>query len=128
MLLLLAGILLAGCVAPSTVMTRKQERPAAYDALSPEMRSLVDQGKISRGMSMDAVYIAWGQAGEVTQGENELGQTTTWTYYGYFLQEASVWGWRRIYYNYYPVNYISAQVTFTNGFVKQWQTYAAPGY
>jgi hypothetical protein len=37
-------------------------------------------------------------------------------------------GWRHVYYGYNPVNYISAQVTFTNGFVKQWQTYPVPGY
>jgi hypothetical protein len=128
LLLLLAGMFLAGCASSSTVAKRKQERPAAYDALSPEMRSLVDQGKITRGLGTDAVYIAWGQPGQVTQGENDLGQTTTWSYYGYYTQQTTVWGWRHVYYGYNPVNYISAQVTFTNGFVKQWQTYPAPGY
>ncbi len=127
-LLALAGMLLTGCAASGTVATRKQERPAAYEALSPEMRALVDQGKISRGLSTDGVYIAWGKPGQVTEGENELGQTTTWSYYGSYLQETTIWGRRRIYYSYNPVNYISGQVTFTNGFVKQWQTYPSPGY
>jgi hypothetical protein len=126
--LLLTGTLLAGCAVPNTVATRKQERPAAYEALTPDLRALVDQGKITRGMSPDAVYIAWGQPARVNQGENDLGQTTTWSYYGFYTQVATFWGWHGTYYNYYPVNYISAQVIFTNGFVKQWQTYPSPGY
>jgi hypothetical protein len=127
-LLALAGMLLAGCAASSTVMKRKQERPAAYEALSPEVRAFVDQGKITRGLDTNAVYLAWGQPAQVTQGENDLGQTTTWSYYGFFTQQTTVMGWRHVYYGYNPVNYISAQVIFTNGFVKQWQTYPAPGY
>jgi hypothetical protein len=126
-LLLLAGLLLAGCAANS-VATRKKERPAVYEALSPEMRLLVDQGQITRGLDTNAVYIAWGQPGQVTQGENDLGQTTTWSYYGTFTQQTTIMGWHHVYYGYNPVNYISAQVTFTNGSVKQWQTYPVPGY
>lgn len=127
-LLALAGLLFAGCATSSTVAKRKQERPAAYAALSPEWRSLVDQGNIIRGMSMDDVYIAWGKAGQETQGENDLGQTTTWSYYTVYTQTSTIWGYRHVYYGYNPVNYISAQVIFTNGFVKQWQTYPVPGY
>jgi hypothetical protein len=92
------------------------------------MRALLDQGRIKVGMDTNAVYIAWGAPGEVTEGETESAQTTWWTYYGNYLQEVRVWGWRRMYYDYYPINYISAQVTFTNGIVKQWQTYPSPGY
>ncbi|HXC99267.1 MAG TPA: hypothetical protein VN048_07990 [Verrucomicrobiae bacterium] len=126
-LLALAGMLLAGCGANS-VAARKQERLAAYEALSPEMRSLVDQGNITRGLDTNAVYIAWGPPAQVTQGENDLGETTTWSYYGTFTQQTTYWGWRHVYYGYNPVNFISGQVTFTNGYVKQWQTYPAPGY
>src|SRR5580692_3399102 len=89
--ILLGGMLLAGCAAPSTVITRKQERPGAYTALSADDRALVDQGKIKRGLNMDAVYIAWGQPGQVTQGENDAGQTTTWSYYGFYTQQTTVW-------------------------------------
>ena len=127
-LLTLAGMLLAGCATSSTVAKRKQEKPAAYAELSPEWRSLVDQGNIIRGMSMDDVYIAWGKPGQETQGENDLGQTTTWSYYTVYTQTSTVWGYRHVYYGYNPVNYISAQVIFTNGCVKQWQTYPTPGY
>jgi hypothetical protein len=125
---LLVGVFLAGCVAPDTIISRQQERPAAYGALRPETRILVDQGKIKVGMDTNAVYIAWGQPGEVTEGETAAGQSTAWTYYGSYIQEVRVWGWRRMYYDYYPINYISAQVTFTNGIVNQWQIYPSPGY
>ena len=125
--LLLAGLVLAGC-ATSTVLTRKQERYAAYEALTPEMRSLVDQGQIKIGMTMDAVYIAWGPPGQVLQGENEAGKTTTWVYYGGYVQEARYWGYRRLHYDYYPGSYVRAQVVFVNGLVKSWQTFAEPGY
>lgn len=128
MLVLLAGVLLAGCVTPSTIQSRRQERAAAYAALSPDVRTLVDQGRIKVGMNMDAVYIAWGQPGQVTGGENETGSITTWSYYSSYLQEERLLGWRRVYYDYYPINYISAQVNFTNGIVKQWQTFPAPGF
>src|SRR6266704_2114952 len=56
---LIAALTLCGC-ATSTIQTRKQERSAAYAELPAETRSLVDQGKIKVGMSLEAVYIAWG--------------------------------------------------------------------
>ena len=123
--MLLAGLVLAGC-ATSTVMSRKQERYAAYEALTPEMRGLVDQGQIKVGMTMDAVYIAWGPAGRVLQGENEAGKTTTWVYYGSYVQEVRYWGYRNLHYDYYPTSYVRAQVVFVDGVVKSWQTYGAP--
>jgi hypothetical protein len=125
--LLLAGLVLAGC-ATSTVMSRKQERYAAYQALTPEMRGLVDQGQIKVGMTMDAVYIAWGPAGRVLQGENEGGKTTTWVYYGGYVQEVRYWGYRNLHYDYYPATYVRAQAVFVNGVLKSWQTFAEPPY
>jgi hypothetical protein len=125
--ILLAGLVLAGC-ATSTVQSRKQERYAAYEALTPEMRGLVDQGQIKVGMTTDAVYIAWGPAGRVLQGENEAGKTTTWVYYGSYVQEVRYWGYRNLHYDYYPTTYVRAQVVFVDGVVKSWQTYGAPPY
>jgi hypothetical protein len=125
---LLAGLLLAGCATHSTVPSRKKERAAAYAALPPDLQTVVDSGNVKRGMDTNAVYIAWGQPGQVNSGETDAGQTMTWSYYGFYMQQATVWGAHHVYYNSYPVNYISAQVIFTNGLVKQWQTYPAPGY
>ncbi len=125
--LLLAINLLAGC-ATSTIQSRKQQRFPAYQALSPDLQALVDRGQIKTGMTPDAVFIAWGKADQVNEGENETGHTTTWTWYGTYLQGMETWGWHRMYYSSYPVNYIRATVQFANGTVKQWQTYPAPGY
>jgi hypothetical protein len=126
MTVLLAGLLLAGCATPSTVASRKQERYAAYGALSPELRALVDQGQLKVGMNPDAVYIAWGPPGQVMQGENEAGKTTTWLYYGGYVQEVRYWGYSRVHYDYNPGTYVRAQVVFVNGLIKQWQTFAEP--
>jgi hypothetical protein len=124
----LAGAWLAGCSSTSNVEKRKQERPGVFESLSPEFQSLVNQGQIRRGMDTNAVYIAWGPPGQMSQAEGDSGESFTWSYYQFYVQQASTWGGRHIYYNSYPVNYISAQVTFTNDIVKQWQTYPSPGY
>lgn len=122
----LAGLALGGCVTTGTVASRKQERVAAYEALSPEMRSAVDQGMIKTGMSMDAVYIAWGNPNQIVSGGNQAGETTTWIYQGSFLQEVRYWGGWRMHYAYSPVTYVRAQAVFTNGVVKEWQTFPQP--
>ena len=125
---LLVVALLTGCVT-STVQSRKQEKLSAYEALSPETRALVDEGRIKIGMTSDAVFIAWGKPGEITEGESgESGHTTTWTYYGTYLVDTPIVGWRRVYYESYSGNYIRAKVLFANGAVKEWQTYPVPGY
>ena len=54
-----AGLSLASCV-PSTPQTRIQQNPQKFEALSAKHRTLVQQGQIARGMSPDAVYLAWG--------------------------------------------------------------------
>ena len=125
--ILLAGLVLAGC-ATSTVQSRKQQRYGAYEALTPEMRGLVDQGQIKVGMPMDAVYFAWGPFGRVLQGENEAGKTITWVYYGSYVQEVRYWGYRNLHYDYYPATYVRAQAVFVNGVLKSWQNFGAPPY
>ena len=128
-LFLLAGtIALAGCATSSTVATRKQERVAAYEALSAEDRTAVDQGVIRAGMSMDAVYIAMGNPSQITRGGDEAGETTTWIYHGGYMRERRYWGYRRMYHEYDPGTYVRARVTFVNGVVKRWQTFPEPPY
>lgn len=128
LIFIFACVLLAGCTATSTIEGRKQERPGAFESLSPEFQALVNQGQIRRGMDTNAVYIAWGTPGQISQAESPEGESETWSYYSYYVQQATAWGWRHYYYSSYPINYITAQATFTNGIVVQWQTYPAPGY
>jgi len=129
--LLLSGLLacsiLAGC-ATSTVQSRKNERPAAYAALSPELRALVDQGQIKVGMNMDAVYLAWGKPAQVLQQEDASGAVTTWLYEGGWMEENRYWYHRRLMYDYQPRTFVRAEIVFAGGLVREWRTLPQPSY
>lgn len=133
-----AMLLTVGC-ATSTIETRKQECLTSYSALSSEQRAAVDGGKIRVGMNMDAVYIAWGKPSETLTSESSNGTLVTWLYRGTYLQEYRYWTPHQYYYrrgwyatpypayDYYPQSYVSAEVTFEGGAVKQWRTLPSPG-
>ena len=125
--MLLTGILLAGC-ATSDLASRKKERAASYASFPPETRDLVDQGQIKIGMPADAVYIAWGQPGEVLQSETEYGHETVWLYYGGWMQETRYWYYRRFTRDYEPRTYVRAEVVFVDGKVRSWRTLPQPVY
>jgi len=121
-------LLLTGCATSGTIASRKQERAASYAALPAESRNLVDQGQIRRGMSQDAVYIAWGKPSQVLQQEDQRGAITTWLYHGSYLEETRYWPYRaRVPANDYDIrSYISAEVVFQNGEVNTWRTLPKP--
>ena len=79
---LMAGALSVLLCATSctTVETRIQEKPQAYQSLSPSDQALVQQGKIREGMSQDAVYIAWGAPSQHAPGRNRGHIVETWIY------------------------------------------------
>ena len=140
-LILLLALVATGC-ATSTVEKRRQERSAAYTALPSEQRALVDQSRIEIGMSMDAVYIAWGKPTQIVQGQSPTGAaTTTWIYHGTAWQEYRYWnshyygyghGYHGYYsspsldYDYIPRSYVAAEVVFENGVVKTWRNITQP--
>jgi hypothetical protein len=78
---LCAGLLLVSCV-PSTPQTRIQQSPDKFSALSSKQQGLVQQGQITRGMSPDAVYLAWGRPSGVFQGSKNGKNTERWDYAG----------------------------------------------
>lgn len=131
----LVALLWCGC-ATNTIESRKQERATGYAALAPETRSLVDQGQIKVGMTMDAVYIAWGKPAQILSGETAAGTTVTWIYAGTTMQEYRVWNYRYgpyghryrmepyLDYDYVARPYTRAEVVFENGVVKSWRTLA----
>ena len=137
--ILLMTLALTGC-ATSTVESRKHERMAAYSSLSPEMKSLVDQKRIKVGMSMDAVYIAWGKPSQILTGESSQGNTVTWLYHGTYLEAHRYWTSRPYFHgrycypetylesDYYPRSYVRAEVVFENGVVKEWRSLPQPQY
>lgn len=136
-ILLLGVFCFSGCNT-STVASRRKERTAAYTALLPEDRALVDQGQIKIGMTEDAVYIAWGKPQEVLQSEDARGRQVVWLYHGNYAEEQSYW-------NYRVVNaggqqylerfldrdfdfrtYVSSEIVFEGGRIKSWRTLPRP--
>jgi hypothetical protein len=77
----LIGLLLAAC-APSTPQTRIQREPEKFEALGKGHQALVQDGRIERGMSPDAVYLAWGPPSRVLQGAKGNQMTERWDYAG----------------------------------------------
>jgi len=140
LLFLVGGALLAGC-ATSTVESRKKERPAAYAALSPQEKELVDKGQIQVGMNQDAVIIAWGQPADILQSQTgNSGLQSTWLYYGTTMQETRYWTFREVpskghvflerYLDrdYDPRDYVRAEIVFVDGKVASWRTLPRPTY
>ena len=127
--LLLSVLLLSGC-ATSSIESRRNERASSYATLSPEFKTLVDQGQIRRGMTQDAVYIAWGKPAQILQQEDQRGQVTFWLYHGGWIESNRYWT-RHSYYpvtDYEPRTYVSAEITFMNGVVDSWRTLPKPTY
>lgn len=125
--LALVGVLLgAGCATGGSLASRKKERPAAYAALTPEFRELVDQGQIKVGMNTDAVYLAWGKPAQILQQENPTGAATIWLYEGGYMEENRYWYYRRLNYDYQPRTYVRAEIIFVRGLVQEWRTLPQP--
>jgi len=130
LLVLLAGLLLAGC-ASSTVDFRRRERAASFSALTPEFQTLVLDHQIRRGMTPDAVYIAWGKPAQILHQQDNNGVVTTWLYEGNWVDEVRYWP-----YNYsrtpstdYDIRaYVSAEVTFMDDLVTNWRMLPKPVY
>jgi len=137
--ILAGGLLLTGC-ATSTIESRKQERYSSYTELPSEQKAAIDTGKIKVGMSMDAVYIAWGKPGEILTSESSKGTFVTWLYRRSYLHAYRYWTPHHYYYgmgyygtpylayDYYPQSYVSAEVIFEGSAVKEWRNLPAPGY
>ncbi len=79
------ALILAGC---STTESRIQEHPEIFQSLAANDQALVSRGQIRTGMSMDAVWLAWGNADQKVRGAMRGQETETWIYtttsnYGY---------------------------------------------
>ncbi|HTG45307.1 MAG TPA: hypothetical protein VK633_12320, partial [Verrucomicrobiae bacterium] len=135
-------LLLPGCATPSSIETRRTEKSAAYQSLTPEDQALVDQGQIKIGMSADAVYIAWGQPAEVLESEDQQqGHITSWRYYGSWMQESRYWAYREtqrggsdifleryLVSDYQPRDYVRSEINFKEAKVISWRTLPRPAY
>jgi hypothetical protein len=139
---LILAFVLCACSTPSTIESRRGEKQSAYSTLSPEEKTLVDQGQIKMGMSADAVYIAWGKPAEVLESEDpQQGRVTTWRYLGSWMQESRYWAYREtrgggpdlyleryLVSDYQPRDYVRAEIAFKDGRVLSWRTLPQPAY
>ena len=76
-----SGLFFASC-APTTPLARIQQQPEKFEALNTKQKQLVEKGQIDRGMSQDAVYLAWGAPSRVFQGSKNERVTERWDYAG----------------------------------------------
>jgi hypothetical protein len=77
---LLMGIV-SSCVS-STPQTRIKEHPQDYARLSEKHKDLVSRGEIAKGMSKDAVILAWGSPAAYIEGLRSGKLTERWDYMG----------------------------------------------
>jgi hypothetical protein len=77
--LLLLCLVFPAC-APSTPQARIEKYPEKFAALDKREQSLVAQGQIDRGMSGDAVMLAWGFPEQRFEGSSNSQLTERWDY------------------------------------------------
>ena len=78
---LLAGLAVSSCV-PATPQARIAQNPQVFAALPKKDQRLVEQGQIARGMSPDAVMLAWGYPARRFEGSKDSKRTERWDYAG----------------------------------------------
>lgn len=78
---LVAAITLVSCV-PSTPQARIQQSPQMFARLSDKHKGMVERGQIERGMTQDAVYLAWGQPSNTIIGSYKGKESQRWDYNG----------------------------------------------
>jgi hypothetical protein len=105
-----------GC---ATTQSRISNNPEMYQHLSATDQALVSQGQIRRGMTMDAVWLAWGDPEQKIPGDMHGGPGETWVYLRYATPPS--YGGPYYYgpfdWSYIPPKfpYPSKGVTFSNG-------------
>lgn len=130
---LCVATVLVAC-APVTPSERIAENPVVFNSLPPAQRILVQQGRIEKGMSPDAVLLAWGAPNsEPIYGQKNGHKTERWIYKGYepvTVMSNSVgpyvgpYGWYDPVYPTSSTAYIPTQdayVEFIDGKVSEWE-------
>lgn len=80
LLAVLAPLVFAVSCAPSTPGARIAKNPQLYERLSPKDKQLVSTGRVARGMSMDAVWLSWGEPDRRFEGAKEGKALERWDY------------------------------------------------
>ena len=110
------ALIFSGC---GTTGTRISQHPEMYQGLTPSDQAFVSQGQIRTGMTMDAVWLAWGTPEQKIPGNMRGRLTETWVYLRYNTPPS--YGGPYYYgsfdWSYIPPKfpYPSKGVTFSNG-------------
>jgi len=143
LLMLMVALVASSCV-PITPQTRINQHPEIFAALPQKERDLVQRGELAKGMSPDAVMLAWGPPSMRFEGYHQGRASMRWDYTGatavYSEQFYGVYGspyGGRGYYGHYPhpysayafgfapeltyVPYRRASVWFVNNRVDGWE-------
>ena len=112
-----AGTLIfTGC---ATTEARISQHPEMYQRLSSRDQALVSQGQIRAGMTVDAVWLAWGAPDQKIPANMADGRSETWVYLRY--ETPPSYGGPYYYgpfdWSYIPPKFVypSRGVTFSNG-------------
>jgi hypothetical protein len=133
----LAAVAFSSCASP-TPQSRIAQNPAKFNSLPDKHKQLVEQGQLARGMSPDAVLLAWGEPERRTEGSAGGVPTMRWDYAGLrpvystgFYGGYGYGGWGRYGRRGYPyggvspsVSYVPerrASVLFRQGKVDSWE-------
>jgi len=120
-------LVFSGC---ATTETRISQHPEIYQRLSTRDQALVSQGQIRKGMTMDAVWLAWGTPDEKIPDNIGDRPSETWLYLRY--QTPPSYGGPYYYgpfdWSYIPPKfpYASRGATFSNGKVVFFQYVPPP--
>ena len=82
LLTLAAASLLATACTPSTPQSRIARNPSLYEKLPAKQQQLVQQGDLAKGMSQEAVFLAWGHPSQRFDGFQNSKPTSRWDYSG----------------------------------------------
>lgn len=132
-----AGLLFVSC-APTTPEARIEKYPEHYARLGTKEKAQARTGRLSRGMSKDGVFIAWGPPSSSYLGNKDGKSSERWDYTGSrpvyttsFFGGFGYWpyGYRHPY-SYYGagvgpevtyIPYTRASVWFVNDRVDSWE-------
>ena len=122
------ALILTGC---ATTEARISNNPEMYQRLSPRDQALVSQGQVRPGMSMDAVWLAWGTPDQKIPGERHGRPTETWMYVRYdtpYPSYGAPYYYGPFDWSYIPPKfpYLSKGVTFSSGRVVFFQHLPPP--
>jgi hypothetical protein len=122
------ALLLTSC---ATTEARISKHPEIYQRLSARDQALVSQGQIRPGMTIDAVWLAWGSPDQKIPGERRGRLTETWMYVRYdtpYPSYGAPYYYGPFDWSYIPPKfpYLSKGVTFSNGRVVFFQRMPPP--